>query len=84
MAREITYKNFEISPVVFMPNITTNHAITCTKTTVRSLHFTLPPFALSFPFHELHVRGIQIYEKLILHLQIEQDFAYPVGRIFNF
>ena len=26
-AREITYNNFEISLVVFMPNITTNHAI---------------------------------------------------------
>ena len=30
-AREITYNNFEISPVVFMPNITTNYAITYTK-----------------------------------------------------
>ena len=27
MAREITYNNFEISLVVFMPNITTNHAM---------------------------------------------------------
>ena len=33
MAREITYNNFEISLVVFMPNITTNHAITYTNTT---------------------------------------------------
>ena len=24
---------------------------------------------------------MQIYEKLILHLQIEQDFPYPVGRM---
>ena len=30
MAREITYNNFEISLVVFMLNITTNHAITYT------------------------------------------------------
>ena len=30
-AREITYNNFEISLVVFMPNIITNHAITCTN-----------------------------------------------------
>ena len=30
MAREITYNNFEISLVVFMPNITINHAITYT------------------------------------------------------
>ena len=33
MAREITDNNFEISLVVFMPNITTNHAITYTYTT---------------------------------------------------
>ena len=30
-AREITYNNFEISLMVFMPNITTNHAITNTN-----------------------------------------------------
>ena len=30
-AREITYDNFEISLVVFTPNITTNHAITYTN-----------------------------------------------------
>ena len=32
MAHEITYNNFEISLVVFMPNITTNRAITYTNT----------------------------------------------------
>ena len=32
MAREITYNNFEIPLVVFMPKITTNHAITYTDT----------------------------------------------------
>ena len=30
-AYEITYNNFEISLVIFMPNITTNHAITYTN-----------------------------------------------------
>ena len=30
-ASEITYNNFEISLVVFMQNITTNHAITYTS-----------------------------------------------------
>ena len=30
MAREITYNNSEISLEVFVPNITTNHAITFT------------------------------------------------------
>ena len=35
-AREITYNNFEISLVVFMPNITTNHAITHTNQMVTS------------------------------------------------
>ena len=29
--REITYNNFDLSLVVFMPNITTNHAITYTN-----------------------------------------------------
>ena len=33
MAREITYNNFKMSLVVFMPNITTNHAITYTNCT---------------------------------------------------
>ena len=36
MAREITYNNFEISLVVFMPNITTNHAITYTNRLLNS------------------------------------------------
>ena len=31
MPRKITYNNFEISLVVFMPNTTTNHAITYTN-----------------------------------------------------
>ena len=31
--------------------------------------------ALSFPFHELHVRRMQIYQKLVLHVQIEHDFC---------
>ena len=31
---QITYNNFEISLVVFMPNITTNHAITYTNIAV--------------------------------------------------
>ena len=31
MAREITYNNFETSLVVFMPNMTPNHAITYTN-----------------------------------------------------
>ena len=38
-------------------------------------------FALSLPFQELHMQSIQIYEKFIVHVQIEQDFPYPaVGR----
>ena len=39
MAREITDNNFEISLVVFMPNITTNHAITYTNRTVPDIAF---------------------------------------------
>ena len=30
-AREIRFNNFEISLVVFLPNITTNHAVICTN-----------------------------------------------------
>ena len=37
-AREMTYNNFEMSLVVFIPNITTNHAITHTNHSA-----TLPP-----------------------------------------
>ena len=33
--------------------------------------------ALPFPFHELRVRRMQ---KLVLLVQIEQDFSYRVGR----
>ena len=40
-AREITYNNFEISLVVFMPNITTNHAITYTNTVVLKINIFL-------------------------------------------
>ena len=36
MAREITYNNFEISLVVFMPNITTNHVITYTNLIIKT------------------------------------------------
>ena len=32
ISRAVTNNNFEISLVVFMPNITTNHAITYTNT----------------------------------------------------
>ena len=32
-AREMTYNNFKILLVIFMPNITTNHTITCTNLT---------------------------------------------------
>ena len=34
----------------------------------------IKPDIWPFPFHELHLRGMQIYEKLILHVQIEQEF----------
>ena len=55
-----------------------NNIIIFLKITVFNIHVNLT-FALSIPFHEQHVRGMQIYEKLILHVQIEQEFSYPVG-----
>ena len=39
---QIMYNNFEISLVVFMPNITTNHAITYTNFKVFRMHFCQP------------------------------------------
>ena len=44
-AREITYNNFEISLVVFTPNITANHAITYTN-------FQNVRICLTFDFYE--------------------------------
>ena len=34
-----SYNNFEISPVVFMPNITTNHAITYTNVSKLKVYY---------------------------------------------
>ena len=31
---------------------------------------------LATGYHELHVRGMQIYKTLMMHVQIEQDFPY--------
>ena len=45
-AREITYNNFEISLEGFMPNITTNHAITYT-------YFFIPQFKI-YEIHNIH------------------------------
>ena len=48
-----------------------------TKADVIHVNLTI---ALPFPFHERHVRRMQIYQKLVLLVQIEQDFSYRVGR----
>ena len=40
------YNNFEISLVVFIPNITTNHAITYTNTALKRNGITIPLFGL--------------------------------------
>ena len=46
----ITYKNFEISLVVFMPNITTNHAITYTNSFHTFFQTNLVPYPrIHFP-----------------------------------
>ena len=47
-AREIKYNHFEISLVAFMPNITTNHAITYTNLLLRNDIFF--PFCLPWRF----------------------------------
>ena len=47
-----------------------------TKADVIHVNLTI---ALPFPY-ERHVRRMQIYQKLVLLVQIEQDFSYRVGR----
>ena len=65
-AREITYNNFEISLVVFMPNITSNHTITYTNPELkhsaqlgltRSIYS--QPFKTSLEFW--HLNGVSCY-----------------------
>ena len=54
MAREITYNNFEISLTVFMPNITTNHAIICLydyQQKVYNFHMKVPVFQIKLKYH---------------------------------
>ena len=66
MAREITYNNFEISLVVFMPNITTNHAITYTN------------FRLNFNYfwieNEVKVKRTIIF--FFIELEIDSSFFF--------
>ena len=63
-AREITYNSFEISLLVLMPNITTNHAITCTKKELEywesnaTLH--KPGFIWMIPYTQIVQRQIQV------------------------
>ena len=33
-------------------------------------------WTLTTGYHVLHVRGMQIYKTLMMHVQIEQDFPY--------
>ena len=56
-ACEITYNSFEISLVVFMPNITTNHTITYTNINFSEIHVSwpAPSDSLSVPIYSLLV-----------------------------
>ena len=56
-AREITYNSFEISLVVFMSNITTNHTITYTNINFSEIHVSwpAPSDSLSVPIYSLLV-----------------------------
>ena len=47
------YNNFEISPVVFMPNITTNHAITYTNVSTLNVYYKIDQFCLVFYFNRV-------------------------------
>ena len=62
MAREISYNNFEISLVIFMPNITTNHAITYTNFEISLMVF-MPIITTN---HAITYRYILLWQKSFL------------------
>ena len=57
-AREITYNNFEISLMVFMPNVTTNHAITYTNQNKRLSEKVKNKFAMLKKFIRSKLRAL--------------------------
>ena len=76
---QITYKNFEIWPVVFMPSITTNHAITYINQDVfSSLNFTSIK-CVSEPFLVLSQTEMSYFPPFhIFHNQWNPNhFLYP-------
>ena len=70
-AREIMYNNFEISLVVFMPNITTNHAVTYTNST----YYESETFFNSSPSHifEFKILGFLFFTKNSLTWEVRCD-----------
>ena len=72
MAREITYNSFKISLMVFMPNITTNHAITYTN--LKWFEICLVIFSKFFPFHSCQV--IRTLQQAIPECSSNQALAY--------
>ena len=65
MAHEISYNNFEISLVVFMPNITTNHVITYTNSITDDLipHANFLCTEVTNEFWEFHVFSVEFYNR---------------------
>ena len=56
-SREITFNNFEISLVVFMPNITTNHALPITYTNTCLIYHKDRDFSPLLVYHLHHLLG---------------------------
>ena len=84
VACEITYHNFEISLVVFMPNITTNRAITYTNIKWQSMSNLSIKIWLSWEEITktfVHCKSVYWLEKLyqfIFQLLIDPDNYYSV------
>ena len=81
MAREITYNNFKISLVVFMPNITTNHAITYTNfltlfLTLTSSFLTSQPLEGFIPRELISGAEKVLQNKLFIAVLIKVHFAF--------
>ena len=74
MNNEITYNNFEISLVVFMSNITTNHATTYTNSLKYNFFLQYPVVLENCTFHKPAMKWTVNYLKE--NLKDEDHTAY--------
>ena len=80
MAREITYNKFEISLMVLMPNITTNHAITYfTLTRMLGQAYNL----ILTPRHGEKCLCLCLIFDLLFIIKIMREKSFPVAEFYK-